>query len=75
MTCSVCELDPCLCERKSQPAAWIHQTCTTPGCSTVIRSRVGSQPDTPVCRRCSQPEEPILTGEIQKLVDKIGKRM
>lgn len=31
---------------------WINQTCSTPGCTVVIRSRAGQQMSVPVCRWC-----------------------
>src|SRR5689334_676195 len=34
---------------------WINQTCSSPGCTVVIRSRVGHQaPGAPVCKWCQQ---------------------
>lgn len=32
---------------------WINQPCSVPGCTVVIRSRVGQQPSVPVCKWCT----------------------
>lgn len=54
MTCDECRQDPCLCQRNLvTPTMWINQTCSTPGCSVIIRSRAGKQASTlPICKWC-----------------------
>lgn len=36
------------------PTDWLDQTCSSPGCHVVIRSRAGKQMTVPVCRWCDQ---------------------
>lgn len=53
--CGICENDPCTCQRSLVVATdWINQTCSSPGCTVVIRSRVGKQPSVPVCKWCQE---------------------
>ena len=54
MLCVECENDPCTCQRQLVcPSDWINQTCSTPGCTVIIRSRIGQQdPGSPVCKWC-----------------------
>lgn len=34
------------------PTQYVMQSCSTPGCTVMIRSRAGSQPSVPVCKWC-----------------------
>ena len=54
MVCMQCGYEPCECQRALVvPTMWVDQTCCTPGCSVVIRSRAGKQASTlPVCKWC-----------------------
>ena len=51
--CSLCESNPCQCQRaQGGRAAWIIQACSTPRCVTSIRVRVGQQEAQPICKWC-----------------------
>lgn len=60
MICAACESDPCTCQRVlACPTDWINQTCSSPGCTVVIRTRIGKQPSIPVCRWCINGESHV----------------
>ena len=45
------------------PTDWLDQTCSTLGCTVVIRSRAGKQPSVPVCKWCEQNQAYYRTTE------------
>lgn len=38
---------------------WVYQQCFIEGCTTMIRSRIGEQPDLPVCKWCRDRERQL----------------
>lgn len=54
MVCMQCGFEPCECQRALVvPSDWINQTCSTAGCTVVIRCKIGKQAATlPVCKWC-----------------------
>lgn len=64
MRCDECYREPCVCQRALVATTdWIDQTCSTPGCHVVIRSRAGQQPSVPVCKYCEQSQAYYRTTE------------
>ena len=62
MSCQTCEQDPCTCQKQLQAEThWIVRHCTTPGCFTAIRERVG-QLGEPTCKWCQSGESHAMKG-------------